>query len=139
MINAESGTEVVCLYRLPTADQWWLFAPHIGAVRAPLADPKQWNGLNSEAKYCESAQRTPVEYPFGINYDSDDSLRVIGDGERDFIERWLDPNTQPTERVAFLRNLHALPAVSSLETVKIAEPKRALRDRSEIKQMRVFA
>ncbi len=60
------GTLVVCWYRMPSVDQPWIHPIHVGMVEEPGNDPAAWNGINSEAEYCEGCGRVKVRYPDDI-------------------------------------------------------------------------
>lgn len=75
----EAGTKVVCTYRMPTTHQPWIQPVHIGTIETPSTDPKDWNGRNSEAEYCERCRIAKVRYSFGVMYDNIDSLQPLTD------------------------------------------------------------
>ena len=63
-MKISAGETVFCTY----SKGWW--GAHVGTVVAPGTDPALWNGLNSEAHYCEVTGKLPVQYDWGLMHDT---------------------------------------------------------------------
>lgn len=79
MSSIEPGMIVLAEYRMPSSLQPWIHGFHFGVVEAPGTDPREWNGHNSEAVYCETAGLVRVRYPFGVQHEPADALLAVDD------------------------------------------------------------
>lgn len=72
------GDQVVCDYRMPYQEQWWVHPFWVGVIEPVSDDPATWNGSNSEAQYCVTCVCVRVRYLPGptdeVGFTQHDSL-----------------------------------------------------------------
>lgn len=56
------GDQVICKYRCPTPDQWWIHPWWVGVIEDVSDDAPSWNGHNSEAYFCATLLYIKVRY-----------------------------------------------------------------------------
>jgi hypothetical protein len=56
------GDQVLCEYRLPYANQWWIHPCWVGVIENVGRDKAAWNGSNTEEQYCVTCKAVKVRY-----------------------------------------------------------------------------
>jgi hypothetical protein len=99
------GDQVVCTYRSPAPNQWWIAPWHVGVIEEPLDDPNWRSGVlpsygsKSEAYFCANYRYVKVRY-LGHGEESDSDARLVPG----FVER---------DELAYLLQLHGDPVTES--------------------------
>jgi len=60
------GDTVVCDYRTPSSNQWWIHPFWVGVIEDVSEDVPSWNGHNSEERYCHVLKYVKVRYLPGL-------------------------------------------------------------------------
>lgn len=69
-----TGDWVICGYRTPPRHQYWQSTVVVGIVQAPTLVERVGLPAFDEVAYCKLTNKTPVRYPWGVEYDYNDSL-----------------------------------------------------------------
>jgi hypothetical protein len=56
------GDQVLCSYRMPSPNQWWVAPMWVGVIEPVGTDKATWNGHCSEEDYCVQLTCVKVRY-----------------------------------------------------------------------------
>ena len=81
------GDQVICGYRMPSDNQWWIHPFWVGVIEDVGRDVESWNGHNTQEHFCTTCHYVKVRYlPCGdmagfTQLDSLGSLRQLHFGD----------------------------------------------------------